>query len=115
MQEEDLIDIIRDAAHEKKAEDVVIIPLEGRTVIADHFVVASGRSKVQTRAIADEITERARAAGFQVARREGYADGGWILLDFASVVVHIFTPEQRHFYGLERLWGRAESRAAAST
>jgi ribosome-associated protein len=110
-----VIHIVCEAAHDKKAEDVVTIPLEGRTVIADHFIIASGRSKVQTRGIADEITERARAGGFPIAHKEGYADGGWILLDFGSVVVHIFTPEQRSFYGLERLWGKLEERARAAS
>lgn len=110
-----LIEIAREAAEDKKAEDVVIVPLEGRTLIADYFLIATGRSKVQTRGIADEITERARAAGFPVARREGYSDGGWILLDFGTVVAHIFTPEQRDFYGLERLWGKSEERARAAS
>ncbi len=101
---------MRDAALEKKAEDVLVLPLEGKTIVADHFVLASGRSKVQTRAIADEIAERAREAGYAVGHREGYADGGWILLDLGSVVAHIFTPEQRTFYNLERLWGEPEQR-----
>lgn len=109
----ELITIVREAALEKKAEDVVLLPLEGRTVVADYFLVASGRSKIQTRAIADGIAERVREAGFLVARREGYADGGWILLDLDSVVVHVFTPEQRAFYNLERLWGAPENRLAS--
>jgi ribosome-associated protein len=102
---------VRDAALEKKAEDVVTLPLEGRTIVADYFIIATGRSKIQTRAIADGITELARANGFTVSRREGYSDGGWILLDFGDVVAHIFTPEQRAFYNLERLWGSAERRS----
>jgi ribosome-associated protein len=89
---------------------VVALPLEGRTIVADYFLIASGNSKVQTRAIADGIAERVREAGFPVARREGYADGGWILLDLSSVVVHIFTPDQRSFYNLERLWSAPENR-----
>ncbi|HEY0797505.1 MAG TPA: ribosome silencing factor [Candidatus Baltobacteraceae bacterium] len=105
---------MRDAALEKKAEDIVILPLEGRTIVADYFVIATGRSKVQTRSIADGITEFARDQGFKVVRREGYSDGGWILLDFGDVVVHVFTPEQRTFYNLERLWGSPERRSQAS-
>jgi ribosome-associated protein len=107
---------VRDAALDKKAEDVTILPLEGRTIVADTFVIATGRSKVQTRSIADAISEAARAAGFRVARTEGYADGGWILLDLGPVVVHVFTPELRTFYNLERLWGSvAEPRRAQSS
>ena len=86
--------------------------LDGRTIVADAFVVITGRSKIQTRSIADAIAEKVRAAGFGPVRIEGYADGGWILLDLGSVVVHIFTPAERAFYNLERLWGRtAEVRA----
>jgi ribosome-associated protein len=109
-----LIDIVCEAALDKKAEDLVTLPLEGRTVIADYFIIATGRSNVQTRAIADGIAERAREAGYPIAHREGYGgDGSWILLDLSSVIVHVFTPEQRAFYNLERLWGSPELRAKA--
>jgi ribosome-associated protein len=71
----------------------------------------TGRSTIQTRSIADAIVESATAAGIQ-PRLEGQADGGWILIDLGNVVVHVFTPDQRQFYNLERLWGRlAEARA----
>ncbi len=101
----DLAEIVRSAAEDKKAEDVAVLDLGGRTIVADTFVIATGRSSVQTRAIADAIMERTRAAGYGVARTEGYADGGWILIDLGSVVAHVFTPENRSFYNLERLWG----------
>jgi ribosome-associated protein len=106
---------VREAALDKKAEDVVVLPLEGRTIVADAFVLATGRSKVQTRAIADGIVEKVRESGSRVARVEGYADGGWILLDLGSVVAHIFTPDQRSFYNLERLWGATEARRAQTS
>lgn len=105
-----LIALVREAALDKNAEDVLALPLEGRTVIADYFILATGRSHVHTRAIADFITQRAREADFPAVRREGRGDGGWVLLDLGSVVVHIFTPEQRAFYNLERLWGAPEQR-----
>jgi ribosome-associated protein len=89
--------------------------LSGRTIVADEFVVVTGRSKIQTRAIADAVIDAAKAAGYHVARTEGYADGGWILIDLGTVVVHVFTPELRAFYNLERLWGAAESRRARSS
>ena len=97
---------MRDAALDKKAEDVLTLPLDGRTIVADAFVIATGRSKIQTRSIADSIAESAKEHGYPSPRVEGYADGGWILLDLGAVVVHVFTPEQRVFYNLERLWGR---------
>jgi ribosome-associated protein len=111
----DLVDIVRTAAEDKKGEDIAILDLDGRTIVADAFVVVTGRSKIQTRSIADAITDAARENSFAVARTEGYADGGWILIDLGPVVAHIFTPELRSFYNLERLWGRvAEARAAES-
>jgi ribosome-associated protein len=107
---------VREAALDKKAEDVLTLPLEGRTIVADAFVIATGRSKIQTRSIADAIVEKVKEAGMRVARVEGYSDGGWILLDLGSVVAHVFTPEQRAFYNLERLWGApAEPRKAQSS
>jgi ribosome-associated protein len=101
----ELIDIVREAALDKKAEDLTTLELRGRTVVADAFVVATGRSKIQTRSIADAIVDAVRAAGMRVARTEGYSDGGWILIDLGEIIVHVFTPEQRAFYNLERLWG----------
>lgn len=104
---------MREAAEDKKAEDVAILDLTGRTIVADTFVVVTGRSVIQTRSIADAIVDKAQEAGVRV-RVEGHADGGWILIDLGNVVVHVFTPEQRQFYNLERLWGRvAEARAEA--
>ncbi len=101
----ELIEIVRAAIEDKKGEDLTVLDLDGRTIVADAFVVATGRSKIQTRSIADAIVDGVRAAGFPTPRIEGYADGGWILLDCGDIVAHIFTPEQREFYNLERLWG----------
>lgn len=111
----ELLNVVRDAANDKKAEDVVTLDLAGRTIVADHFVIATGRSKIQTRSIADAIVEKVKENGFTVARTEGYAEGGWILIDLGSVVVHVFTPEQRTFYNLERLWGAAGRSQASGT
>jgi ribosome-associated protein len=78
--------------------------VSGRTILADTFAIVSGRSKIQTRAIADAVVTAAEKDGYMVARVEGYADGTWILIDLGNVIVHVFTPEQRTFYNLERLW-----------
>ncbi len=111
----DLLDIVLDAAADGKADDVVVLPLEGRTIVADAFVVATGRSKIQTRSITDKIVDAVKAAGLPVARTEGYSDGGWILIDLGPIVAHVFTPDQRDFYNLERLWGAPEARRAQSS
>jgi ribosome-associated protein len=111
LPELDLVALVRDAAEDKKGEDITVLDLTGRTIVADTFVVVTGRSTIQTRSIADAIVEKAAEAGLK-PRLEGHADGGWILIDLGNVVVHIFTPDQRQFYNLERLWGRvAEARA----
>ncbi len=113
LPELDLIDLVRTAAEDRKGEEIVVLDLVGRTIVADAFVLVTGRSVIQTRALADAIVERAHDAGLK-PRLEGHADGGWILIDLGSVVAHVFTPEQRQFYNLERLWGRvAETRAEA--
>lgn len=111
----DILEIVRGAALDKKAEDLTEIDVAGRTIIADKFVVITGRSKIQTRSIADSISEKIKEAGLQVSRVEGYADGNWILLDLGSVVVHVFTPEQRAFYNLERLWALGQERQAQTS
>jgi ribosome silencing factor RsfS/YbeB/iojap len=111
----DLIDLALEAAEEKKAEDLVTLQLSGRTIVADAFIIATGRSKIQTRAIADAVSEAVRGAGYAKPRTEGYVDGGWILIDLGAVIVHVFTPEQRAFYNLERLWGATDAQAAAQS
>jgi ribosome-associated protein len=113
LPELDLVDLVRNAAEDKKGEDIAILDLTGRTIVADTFIIVTGRSAIQTRSIADAIADAAEAAGVR-ARLEGHADGGWILIDLGNVVVHVFTPSERQFYNLERLWGRvAEARAEA--
>lgn len=86
--------------------------MTGRTILTDSFAIVTGRSKIQTRAIADEIVERCAATGHKATRLEGYADGTWILIDLGNVIVNVFTPEQRQFYNLERLWSEVEKRQA---
>lgn len=111
----ELLELVRGAALDKKAEDPVEIDLAGRTIIADCFLLLTGRSKIQTRAIADSVLECAKQAGLPAGRIEGYAEGTWILLDLGSLVVHIFTPEQRSFYNLERLWGAPDRQVQRSS
>jgi ribosome-associated protein len=106
---------VRDAALDKKADELVEIDVAGRTIIADTFVLLTGRSKIQTRSIADSIVERIKGAGLPVSRMEGYVDGNWILIDLGPVVVHVFTPEQRAFYNLERLWAAPPAAQAQSS
>ena len=87
-----------------KAEDVVAIDLRGRSTIADHMVIASGRSARQVSAIAEKLVERFKAATGRTARSEGKGVGDWVLIDCGDVVVHLFRPEVRAFYQLEKMW-----------
>jgi ribosome-associated protein len=105
----ELIDVVRESALDKKGEGLTVLDVSARTILADTFAIVSGRSKIQTRAIADAVIEAARFHGFGVSRVEGYADGSWILIDLGNVIVHVFTPEQRAFYNLERLWSPFDS------
>ncbi len=106
---------MRDAALDKRGEDFTVIDVGGRTILADTFAIVTGRSKVQTRAIADAIVAAVENDAQRVSRVEGYADGGWILIDLGDVIVHVFTPEQREFYNVERLWAEVAKRQAQSS
>lgn len=96
------------AAEEIKARDVTALDIRRLSPFCDFFVIASGSSGIQVRAIAERVEGRLSEAGFSLVHREGYAKTGWVLLDYGDVVVHIFHEEQRSFYDLERLWGDAE-------
>lgn len=87
-----------------KAEDVVSIDLRGRSSFADHMVVASGRSARQVSAIAEKLMDRVKAATGRSARAEGKDAGDWVLIDCGDVIVHVFRPEVRNFYQIEKMW-----------
>lgn len=96
-----------EAAAEKKATDVVVLDVASTLVITEYFVIASGASDRQVRTIAEEVEAVLKAAGRPAIGREGEREGKWILLDFADVVVHVFQPDEREFYRLEKLWSDA--------
>ena len=87
-----------------QAQDIVSIPLEGKSSIADHMVIASGRSTRQVASMAQKLAEEIKKAGFGHARIEGLPAADWVLIDAGDVVVHLFRPEVRTFYNLERMW-----------
>jgi len=90
----------------KKALDVVVMNIGKASIICDYFVICSAKTKIHTRAIADSIEKELKELGVIVKRREGKREGSWILLDYESVVAHIFLEEQRRFYDLEDLWSK---------
>ena len=95
------------AALDKKASDIVVLDLRHTPAFTDFFVVCSGQNSRQVKAIADNIEDTLRQAGVRPAHVEGYDRAEWILLDFFTLIVHVFAPQKRDFYGLERLWGDA--------
>ena len=95
------------AAEDKLGEHVVVLDVQEHTHVTDYFVIASGTNRIQIRAITEAIEEAMRAAGEGSGRAEGRDADQWVLLDFGDVVVHVFGPVQRDYYGLERLWGDA--------
>jgi ribosome-associated protein len=96
------------AALDKKAVDVVVLDLRTTSAFTDFFVLCSGTSQRQVKAIADSVEEALRAAKVRPAHVEGYDRADWVLMDFFTFIVHVFTPQTRTFYALERLWGDAE-------
>lgn len=87
-----------------QAQEIVSIPLEGKSSIADHMVIASGRSTRQVASMAQKLAEEIKKAGFGHVRIEGLPAADWVLVDAGDVVVHLFRPEVRTFYNLERMW-----------
>ena len=96
------------AAEDKKAIELTVLDLRKAAGFTDFFVIASGANPRQIRAIADSVMAALAAQGVKPAHVEGYDRSEWVLLDYFDFIVHIFAPETRLFYGLERLWGNAE-------
>ncbi|MEB3212616.1 MAG: ribosome silencing factor [Leptolyngbyaceae bacterium] len=103
---------IAQGADERKAGNIVLLNVEEVSYLADYFVVMTGFSKVQVRAIAGAIEHKVEETlGRSPIRVEGLSEGTWALLDYGEVIAHIFTPEERDFYGLEAFWGHAEKQS----
>lgn len=92
---------------EKKGREVLLLDLREISVVTDYFLLVTGNSRTQTRAIAEYLHEELDVWGIRLLRTEGLAEANWILLDCGDLVIHVMTPETRDFYNLERLWGDA--------
>ena len=108
----ELLQVIRTSLDDDKAEDVVEIDLRGKSEMADHMVIASGRSSRQVAAISDKLVERVKEATGRSAKVEGKDAADWVLIDAGDVIVHVFRPEVRDFYQLEKMWMAAPDRTA---
>ena len=102
-----IVELVESSLDDDKAEDIVIIDLDGKSTIADYMVVASGRSARQVGSMADHLAERLKKAGVGPVRLEGRTNGDWVLLDAGDVIVHLFRPEVRTFYNIEKMWDAA--------
>jgi ribosome-associated protein len=95
------------AVDDKKGEDIVVLNMEGVSLIADQFIICHANSERQVQAIAKEVADKAAEAGYPVKRLEGVEMARWVLVDLGDVVVHVFHRDERGYYNLEKLWGDA--------
>lgn len=94
--------------NEMKSSEISLLEVSKVSIIADYFIICEGTSKIQSRAICDHLLENLPDDGHSLLRLEGYQEARWILIDYGDLVIHIFLPEEREFYNLDRLWGKAE-------
>ncbi len=115
MTPEQLADTIAELAADRKAQDIVQLDLRGMIGYTDYFVICTGRSDRQAKAIHDAIHAGLKSEHGLLPRRvEGLTEANWILIDYLDVVVHVFTPDMREYYRLEQLWGEAPALSVAS-
>lgn len=92
----------------KKAKEIEVIKVDNVTVIADYFIICNGSSTTQIKALSDEVEYQLKQIGLEPLHREGYSSASWVLLDFGSIIVHVFYKDMREYYKLERLWADGE-------
>jgi ribosome-associated protein len=100
-----LLDLTEKTLADGKAEDLVVIDLQGKSGIADHMVIATGRSQRQVVSMAERLIEALKLNGHGQAAAEGLPHGDWVLIDAGDIIVHLFRPEVRSYYNLEKMWG----------
>ena len=100
--------LVVNALDSKKAQDIKLLKTREITILADYFVICTAGSTTHLKTLSDEVEKALQLNGETLLRREGHRNGGWVLLDFGCVIVHLFLKESRDFYTLERLWGDAE-------
>lgn len=108
MEIKEAVSIAKNALEDKKGFDLIVFNLEGISALADYFVIASGNNKNQMQAMCDEVSAKLAAQGVHTKQVEGYESANWILMDYGDFMIHIFNPESRDFYNLERLWRDAK-------
>ena len=109
-----LLELVKTSLDDDQAQEVVIIGLSGKSSIADYMVIASGRSTRHVASMAENLCERLKAAGQHGISVEGMSRADWVLIDAGDVIIHLFRPEVREFYGLEKMWGVDLSNGSAT-
>ncbi|RDW21739.1 ribosome silencing factor [Oceanobacillus chungangensis] len=107
MKNQELVQIIAEAAEDKRAEEIIALDMKEVSLIADYFLICHGNTERQVQAIARGIQDRVEEEGIHLKRMEGFEQARWVLVDIGDVVCHIFHKEERTYYNLERLWGDA--------
>jgi ribosome-associated protein len=107
MESKELAILSARAMDQRRGSKITVLKLEDLSTFTDYFVVGTGASRVQTRAMADHVEDELSKTGLRPGRIEGLQEGRWILMDYGQVIVHIFLEDERSFYGLERLWADA--------
>ncbi len=107
LNSEEKTQLMVSSADSIRAEEIIALDLRGITIIADFFLICTGKSSIHIRSIADKIEENMKDYGFRKLRVEGYQEAAWILVDYGDVVVHVMAAEQRAFYNLEAFWSTA--------
>lgn len=107
LEPSEVAQLIVEVASENLASDIVMLDLRGLAPFTDYFVIMSADSTRQIEALEEDLTTALKEAKLSIHRREGTAASGWVLMDCSDVIVHIFSPDERDFFGLERLWARA--------
>ena len=106
-----IAELIAAACEEDQARDVVILEVNDLTIIADYFVIAGGRSVMQVKSISEHVQDKLNEIGLSPSRIDGHTQGTWVVLDYDSVILHVFRQEEREYYQLENLWGDAPRHA----
>ncbi len=114
MTANELVQLSVKAADDKRAEDIVVLDVQGISLVADYFMICHGNSEKQVEAIARELKDQAQESGFEVRRLEGLEQSRWVLIDLGDVIVHVFHRDDRSYYNLEKLWGDAPTLNVAS-
>ncbi|WP_349407897.1 ribosome silencing factor [Pseudalkalibacillus sp. SCS-8] len=114
MTANELVKVSVQAADDKRAEDIVVLDVQGISLVADYFMICHGNSEKQVEAIARELKDRAQESGLDIKRLEGLDQSRWVLIDLGDVLVHVFHKDDRSYYNLEKLWGDAPTLNVAS-